>query len=231
MVSAILCAIVGAAAAAAAQAPAASGHWTGAIETPGQPLQIEVDLKPGPPAWTGAITIPAQNLKGFALTAVDVQDKAVTFVIPSAPGTPTFKGTVSADGTTIAGDFSQGGATLPFKLTRTGDAAMPPPPAKSTAITKDLEGAWSGTLQAGGNSLRLTLKLAAGADGATGTITSVDQGNVEIAIATITQTGAHLDLQLPSIAGSYSGDLKDGKLVGTWTQGPGSLPLEFVRVP
>jgi hypothetical protein len=230
--SAVLVAATLAAAPVQAAQAGAAGHWSGAIETPGQPLQVEVDLAPGtPPAWTGAISIPAQNLKGFALTSVDVQDKAVTFVIPSAPGTPTFKGTLSADGTTIGGDFSQGGATLPFKLTRTGDAVMPAPPAKSTAITKDLEGTWSGTLEAGGNSLRLTLKLAAGADGAKGSIVSVDQGGVEIAIATITQTGAHLDLQLPSIAGSYSGDLKDGKLVGTWTQGPGSLPLEFVRVP
>lgn len=216
----------------ASQAPGAVGHWSGAIETPGQPLQIEVDLAPGlPPAWVGAISIAAQNLKGFPLTSVGVKDKAVTFVIPNAPGTPTFKGTLSADGTTIAGDFSQGGAVLPFKLTRTGEAVMPPPPAKSTAITKDMEGTWSGTVQAGGQSLRLMLKLAAGPDGAKGSIVSVDQGGVEIPIATIAQTGTHLDLQLPSISGSYVGDLKDGKLVGTWSQGPGSVPLEFVRVP
>ncbi len=54
---------------------------------------------------------------------------------------------------------------------------------------------------------------------------------MEIPISTITQAGTHLELQLPSISGSYAGDLKDGKLVGTWSQGPGSLPLEFVRVP
>ena len=58
---------------------------------------------------------------------------------------------------------------------------------------------------------------------------SVDQGGVEIPITTITQAGSHLTLELPSIAGSYSGDLKDGKLVGTWKQGPGSAPLEFTR--
>jgi hypothetical protein len=232
IVSAVLLAAALVAAPVQAAQSGAGGHWTGAIETPGQPLQVEVDLAPGtPPAWVGAISIPAQNLKGFGLASVEVLDKAVTFAIPGAPGTPTFKGTLSADGTTIAGDFSQGGATLPFKLTRAGDAVMPPPPAKSTAITKDMEGTWSGTLQAGGNSLRLTLKLAADADTAKGSIVSVDQGGVEIAIATITQAGAHLDLQLPSISASYSGDLKDGKLVGTWTQGQGSLPLEFARVP
>jgi hypothetical protein len=215
---------------AAAQAPGASGHWTGAIETPGQPLQVEVDLKPGtPPAWDGTITIPAQNLKFFPLAGVDVQGKAVAFVIPSAPGTPTFKGTLSDDGATIAGDFTQGEASFPFKLTRAGDALSAPAPPKSTAITKEVEGTWDGTLQAGGQALRLTLKLAGGAGGATGSIVSVDQGNTEIPIASIVQTGTHLELELPRIAGKYSADLKDGKLVGTWSQGPGTFPLEFAR--
>ena len=73
------------------------------------------------------------------------------------------------------------------------------------------------------------MKLANGPDAATGSLVSVDQGGVEIPITTITQTGSHLTLELPSIAGKYSGDLKDGKLVGTWSQGPGSAPLEFTR--
>jgi hypothetical protein len=230
-VLAVLVAVAGAGSASAqAPSPGASGHWVGAIETPGQPLAIEVDLKPGtPPAWVATISIAAQNLKFLPLGKVDVQGKAVSFVIPNAPGSPTFKGTLSDDGATLAGDFAQGEAAFPFKLTRAGEAVSPPPPAKSTAITKDIEGTWSGTLQAGGQSLRLTLKLANGADGATGTIVSVDQGGTEIPIASVIQTDAHLELSLPQIAGTYSGDLKDGKLVGTWKQGPGSLPLEFAR--
>jgi hypothetical protein len=216
--------------AAAGQAAAPGGHWTGSIQTPGQPLEVEIDLKQeAPPAWKGAITIAAQNLKWLPLQGIDVKDKAVSFTISQAPGTPTFKGTLSADGTTIEGEFTQGGAGFPFKLTRSGDAVFAPPPPKSTAIGKELEGTWSGTLEAGGNTLRLTLKLANGADGATGTIVSVDQGNAEITIASIVQTAAHLELQLPTISGAWAGDLKDGKLVGTWTQGPGNLPLEFTR--
>jgi hypothetical protein len=206
-----------------------AGHWTGSVQTP-QPLDVEIDLKPAtPPAWVGTISVPAQNLKGLPLEAIEAKDKAVSFVIKQAPGTPTFKGTLSADGTTIEGEFSQGGSTFPFKLTRTGEAVFAPPPPKSTAIAKELEGSWSGALDAGGRTLHLTLKLANGADGATGSIVSVDQGNAEIAIASIVQKDAHLELQLPTISGGWSGDFKDGKLVGTWTQGAGSLPLEFTR--
>ena len=218
-----------AAPAASAQTPTASGHWTGVLDIPAGALDVEVDLKPGtPPAWVGTISIPAQNLKAFPLSQVEVQGASVSFVMANVPGTPTFKGTLAADGATMSGDFSQGGGSLPLKLTRKGDAVFTAP-AKSTVITKELEGTWNGSLMAGGQTLRLTLKLANGADAATGSIVSVDQGGVEIPITTITQAGSNLTLELPSIAGKYSGDLKDGKLVGTWSQGPGSAPLEFTR--
>jgi hypothetical protein len=221
--------VAGLAPAASSQTATAAGHWTGTLEVPGQSLQVEVDLKPGtPPAWVGTISIAAQNLKAFPLSEIGVQGKAVTFMMANVPGTPTFTGTLSDDGATIAGDFAQGGGSVPFKMTRAGEAVIAVP-AKSTAITKELEGSWSGTLQVPSGSLRLTLKLAAGADAATGSIVSVDQGGAEIPITTVTQTGMHLELELPAIAGKYSGDLKDGKLVGTWSQGPGSMPLEFSR--
>ncbi|MEO5821598.1 MAG: hypothetical protein ABIT71_13945 [Vicinamibacteraceae bacterium] len=220
--------VAGLAPAASSQTATAAGHWTGVLDTPAQTLDLEVDLKPGtPPAWVGTISIPVQNLKAFPLS-VEVQGTAVSFVMASVPGTPTFKGTLAADGATISGDFSQGGGSLPLRLTRKGDAVFATP-AKSTAITKDLEGTWSGSLAVGDKTLRLTLKLANGADGATGSIVSVDQGSGEIPLATITQKETHLTLELPSINGSYSGDLTDGKLVGTWRQGPGSMPLEFSR--
>ena len=93
-----------------------------------------------------------------------------------------------------------------------------------------LQGDWSGTLQIGPQKLRLELSITQSTDGLLfGSIVSVDQGGVEIAIASVVQTAMHLELELPTVGGKFSGDLKDGKLVGTWSQGPGSLPLEFSR--
>jgi hypothetical protein len=212
-----------------APAPGAAGHWVGTLQTPAQPLDVEVDLKPGPPpAWVGTISIAAQNLKAFPLSSITIEGKTVSFAMANVPGQPGFKGTLSEDGSTLSGDFTQGGGSVPFTMTRKGDAVFAPP-VKSTPITKDLEGDWAGTLAVGERTLRLNLKLANGADGATGSMVSVDQGGAEIAIASIVQAGTHLTLELPAIAGTYSGDLKDGKLVGTWSQGPGKLPLEFSR--
>jgi hypothetical protein len=145
------------------------------------------------------------------------------------PGNPEFKGTLSTDAKSFSGEFTQGGATMPFAVTRTGDAKIEPLP-ESTPITKELEGNWEGSLDINGTILRLVLKLSNRPDGlATGTLISVDQGGVEIPIGAVVQTGSHLKLVVQPVAGTCEGDLKDGQLTGTWTQGPGAWPLILKR--
>ncbi len=208
-----------------------SGHWEGAIQLPDKELKITVDLaKDDKGAWMGAISIPAQKLSGVPLANIAVRGNSVNFLIKGIPGNPTFQGTLSSDAKTISGDFSQGGGTLTFKLTRTGDAKIEPP-AKSTAITKGLEGTWEGTLDAPGKQLRLVLKMSNQPDGtAAGVLVSVDQDGVELQITTITQKDSNLRFEIKAVGGVYSGDLnKEGMLMGQWTQGGGSLPLTFKR--
>jgi hypothetical protein len=142
----------------------------------------------------------------------------------------TFEGLLAADGKSISGDVAQAGYTLPFSLTRTGDARIAPAP-KSAPIGKELEGTWTGTLEAGGRKLRLMLKMANQPDGtATGTIVSVDGSGVEIAIG-MTQKAAGLTIEVPSVSASYTGVLNAAgiELTGTWTQGPAGLPVTFRR--
>jgi uncharacterized protein len=208
---------------------APAGHWEGTLEVPGQTLAIQIDLAKKGATWDGTISIPAQGLKGVPLANIQITGDKASFAITGPPGDPVFNGDVAKDGQTISGTFSQGGGTIPFKLTRTGDAKFEAP-LKSTPITKDLEGSWEGTLDAGGKSLRLVLKLANQAKtGATGTLTSVDQGNAEIPITAIVQAGTHLTVTVRTISGTYEGDLKGGQLIGTWTQGPKGMPLTFSR--
>lgn len=206
---------------------APAGHWEGAIQAPGQELKIEIDLAGAGDKWEGTISIPAQNLKAFPFSAITVQGDTVSLAM-RVPGNPQFKGVVK-DGKTLSGDFSQGGGTVPFALTRTGDAKIEPVP-KSTPITKELEGAWAGNLDANGTILRLVLKLSNQAAGAaTGTLVSLDQGGTEIPIVAVVQAGTHLKLVVRAVGGTYEGDLKDGQLTGTWSQGAGTLPLVFKR--
>ena len=89
---------------------------------------------------------------------------------------------------------------------------------------------WEGALNADGTTLRLVLKLVnQGDSGATGTLISVDQGNAEIPLGAVSQTGSKLKVLVPAVMGTYEGELKDGQLTGTWTQGPRSLPLTLTR--
>jgi uncharacterized protein len=214
----------------AAQAAGPGGHWKGTIQVPGQELQVEVDLATKEPGvWTGTITIPVQNLRAFPLSSIEAQGNTVSFAMKGIPGEPAFKGRLSDDGASLSGDFTQGGTQLPFQLKRTGEAMIAEIP-KSTPVAKELEGSWEGSLNAGGKVLRLKLKLEnQPAGGATGSVVSVDQGGTEIAITTITQEAKRLKLELPSIGASYSGELQEGRLVGDWTQGAGTLPLVFAR--
>jgi uncharacterized protein len=108
----------------------AAGHWEGSIEIPGTPLPILCDLSRGENGtWEGKLSIPAQNLRDFKLGSVVVDGPNVSFVMPGIPGDPTFKGKLAADSTAIAGEFTQGGRTLPFKLEhKTGTIAEPKRP-------------------------------------------------------------------------------------------------------
>lgn len=209
--------------------PSPSGHWEGAIEIPGQALKIEIDLAGKNDKWEGTISVPAQSLKAFPLAAIAIKGESVNFAMKGVPGDPAFAGTLSKDGKTLSGTFSQGGGSVPFTLTRTGEAKIEPLP-KSTPITKDLEGSWEGPLDIDGKILRLVLKLSNQPSGVGGgTLVSVDQGGAEIPIGAVVQTGTTVKVLIPTIVGTYEGELKDAQLTGKWTQGPKTWPLVFKR--
>ncbi len=212
-----------------AQPAPGAGHWEGKIQTPGPEIGILVDLAKSADAWKGAISIPEQNLKNFPLSDISVSGGAVRFAMKGVPGDPAFDGKIGGGGKTISGAFVQGGTQMTFTLTRTGEANVEEPSNKP--LDKRFTGTWEGTLDAMGTKLRLVCKLENKEGAAAGTLTSVDQGNAEIPIPSITQAGSSLVLEIPSIGGTYKGDLNEAgtQLTGTWTQGPGSLPLVFTK--
>ena len=213
-----------------------SGHWTGAIHVPAfdnnqaREVNIEVDLaRNAKGVLAGTYGQPAGGVKGLPLSAVAVDGNSITFELKVSDG-GLFRGTLS-DAATMSGAFttSQGGYSIPFSLTRTGDARIAPAP-KSAPIGKELEGTWNGTLEVGGKQERLVLKMANQPDGtATGTILDIDGSRVEIPIA-MTQNASNVTIDVASVGGSYVAVLNGGtELVGTWTQGPATLPLTFKR--
>lgn len=96
----------------------ATGHWTGKVQIPGTPLDIDVDIAAAAGgAWTGDISIPAQGAKDMPLEAIVVEGARIEFRIAGIPGDPTFRGSMAEDGTTISGTFTQAGQEFPFQLT------------------------------------------------------------------------------------------------------------------
>jgi CubicO group peptidase (beta-lactamase class C family) len=101
----------------------ASGHWTGSIKLPQIEVAIDVDLLQSAGVWSGDITIPQQGARDQKFSAVKVEGRQITFTIPNVPGTPTFNGTLSSDGSKIEGTYTQGAVSATFALTRGADAA------------------------------------------------------------------------------------------------------------
>lgn len=100
-----------------------SGRWEGAIEIPGQKLEVNLDFaKQEDGSWKGDISIPLQNAKDLPLTKIELKDSDIAFAIEGIPGDPTFKGKFSDGGSKITGNFSQAGVSFPFSLSRSAEA-------------------------------------------------------------------------------------------------------------
>lgn len=99
----------------------------------------------------------------------------------------------------------------------------------SAAQSPSLEGAWLGTLDAGGVKLRIQLNLKASGAGYTGTMDSLDQGALGIPVSSVSVEGDGLKLQVEKVKGSYQGKIAGDRITGQWTQGERTLPLDFNR--
>ena len=104
-----------------------------------------------------------------------------------------------------------------------------PAAAQTPGEGKSVVGSWGGALEPGAVRLRLKLIVQEG-EPATATFVSVDQGGASFP-ATVQVTADSVVFDAPAISASYRSVLSvDGDtLRGTWSQGPGTLPLVMVR--
>ncbi len=94
---------------------ALEGDWAGAIETPNGTLNLIIHFKNNADQTvTATMDSPDQGAKDLKLTEVSESDMAVAFKLAVVNGG--YKGTLNKEGTEIAGDWSQGGTSLPLKL-------------------------------------------------------------------------------------------------------------------
>ncbi len=216
------------------QASSPEGSWNGRIDVSWKPDRDLGD--PGTASggeMVGEIDIPAQGLKDFPLAEVEVDGTSVSFAMPGIPGKPRFRGTLSADGSGLDGEFSQGGAHMPFHLERKGEAeirSQSKVEAIPDSMASRLAGRWAGTLNAPGKPLRLVLVLKPDpATGLTATLDSPDQGRSGMPVSRLTVNGSTVRAELGYAGAAFEGVLdSDGsEISGVWRQGGGSMPLSL----
>jgi hypothetical protein len=220
----------------AQSAASPAGHWEGSVKVPDSPVQVEIDLvRNAKGEIAGTLNNVSENARGIPVASVAIDAKTIRIVLAVGNWPGAFDGILSDDGKTITGNYNtdQGGYSIPFALTRTGDAQLAPLPSKSAPIGKELEGTWNGTLDVAGAQKRLVLTMSNQPDStSTGTIVSLDAGGMAIPV-TIAQKGPTVTVDVKMVNGSFVGTLTADatQLVGTWTQGTLVLPLTFTHAP
>ena len=91
-----------------------AGRWTGAMEVPGQRLEMSILLERDEKGWSGTLDVPAQGLRGLPLSDLVVEPNRLKFVLAGIPGDPTYEGTIQGD--EIIGEFTQSGMDVPLKF-------------------------------------------------------------------------------------------------------------------
>src|SRR5262245_40275252 len=96
---------------------------------------------------------------------------------------------------------------------------------------KDFEGSWHGTLEAGGQKLRLVVTVTKSEAGAyAGKLDSLDQGaTIPIDTITVKDDVVRLEIKSPAIVFEGSLNKERTELTGTFTQGDQQLPLTLKR--
>lgn len=206
------------------------GSWKGVLKTPGGALTIQFNLSADDDGTLrGTMDSPDQGARGIPLGTVTLDGDSLSATVPAAAGG--FSGKVDSGKGTIGGFWSQAGQTLPLDLERVETEPEPAPPALN--LSEDVAGSWTGVLTTGGGDLRIVFHLIdAAGGGLTGTMDSPDQGVEGIPLGAISGEGRTLRINVPAIGGAYDGEIEEGgqRILGRWSQGGGTLPLDLEAV-
>jgi serine-type D-Ala-D-Ala carboxypeptidase/endopeptidase len=202
----------------AQEASKLAGDYAGTLG----PLHLKLHLKVDAQGHlTGTLDSVDQGANGLPCSNFQFDGSTLSFAVPVVHGN--WKGTVKAGSSTLDGTWSQG---TPMSLVFRREEPFVPA-AKLSAV----DGIWLGTLQAGGQSLRIQLHVRSDVAGKEYcTFDSLDQGAAGLDCANVKLSGANFSFEVPSVHGSWTGTLSadHNALNGTWSQGK-PLALNFAR--
>jgi len=217
-------------------APQAQGRWEGEVQLPGAPMKLIVDLAQDETStWAGSAIVPGLGVKGAALGDIVVTDSGVAFALAgalhaSADGPPRVKAHL-IDADSMAGDFSQAGNTAALTLNRTGPAQVELAP-RSTAVSHEFEGAWSGSFDFDGHPRQVTLTLINRAQqGASAEFVIVGKRTTQVPVDLVVQDKNFLKIESHQNGISFEGQWRAqaGEIQGSVQMGALEVPLVLRR--
>lgn len=206
-------------------APDAAGHWEGLVTGAIGVQEVALDIARNPDrSLKGAIT--TDEVTGLPLAIVSQTDDKVSFDLPGLHAR--FDGHFDGAGKVITGTFVTPMGEAGASFTRDGDAEFAKPIVNGR-IEPRLEGVWEGAIDAAGRQMRVRVALANGTDGASGVLSSLDEG-LDIPLA-ITGDATQLKLAAPMVQGVFNGALNASgdTLAGSYSQHGLTIAMVLTR--
>lgn len=203
---------------AGAQTARFDGDYSGVLG----PLHLKLHLTTGGSgALEGTLDSIDQNAKGLPCSNFERKEKTLAFEVPSVGGK--WHGTMSEDGATLSGSWSQGTEMpLVFRRDQSFSAAATP---------SRVDGIWRGNIEAPGATLRIQVQVKSDSSGKEYcSVDSLDQGAMGLPCDNVLLRGNTFSFEVPLVHGRWSGTLNESgnELKGTWSQGS-DLPLSLTR--
>jgi pimeloyl-ACP methyl ester carboxylesterase len=198
------------AAPARAQQPIA-GDWNGVLTTPGGPLRLILTIRQGADGALSAELESPDQAPGqkIPVPTIAMADGRLSFAIPLIGAR--YEGQWQAGRQVFAGNFRQA-ADLPLELARGAGAATP--------VIEGLDGAWHGSVERNGATLRLVLRVMSGPRGTSAMLDSPDMLAYGLPVTGLNRDGRRVRFAVPAGGTAFDGMLAENgqAMTGRWTR-------------
>jgi hypothetical protein len=206
--------------------PDIAGDWRGAIKTCSAELRLALHIDRAEGGLVVTMDSPDQGASGARASSVKFDGVDLRFNMEPVRGT--YEGKVSGDGTAIKGTWAQGGQPVALDFERGIFEKLERRPGRAS----DIDGAWSGTFEAGPKGMRIVFHIANMEDGLMATAESPDQGVKGLPVHAVTRDGASIRFDMRAQGAEFAGQLSRdlATISGTFTQMGKGIPLVLSRV-
>jgi hypothetical protein len=205
------------------------GQWHGKLQARGIVLNIVFNFERNEAGeFVGSMQQIDTGPTKIAMADISLENNELFFRIPQAR--IEYRAMLVDGG--FNGSMKQGPQDMELNVVKGEYVAEQIKLALTDADYDKLAGEWTGTLAPPGAPSELTLVMTFKRDdtGAiAGTFQSPQQGNALLKITTASLAGSTLSVELAVPPAKFTGELDASSITGTWTQGPGALPLKLTK--